>query len=82
MNWNQPHWWQCLLPLTQTNVVERGHSLVCIPDRDTAEMEVDKLRREYRDRLIRSVIRKDRPGRDSTYTLRYFTRETETIRLF
>ena len=73
---------QRLLPLTQTVTTERGHSLVCIPDRTTAECELTTLRREYGDRLIKAVIRKDRPGQRSTYTLRYFTRDTDTIALF
>jgi hypothetical protein len=82
MNLTSPHWLQGLLPLTQTIVTERGHSLVCIPERDTAESEMAKLRREYRKRLVRAVISKDRPGKASTYTLRYFTRDTDTVRLF
>ena len=32
--------------------------------------------------LIKSAIRKDRPGKASTYTLRYLIRESETRRLF
>jgi hypothetical protein len=80
MNWNTAT--QVLLPLTQTVITDKGHSLVCIPDRTTAECELEKLRTEYGKRLIRSVIRKDKPGKKSTYTLRYFTRETEIIRLF
>lgn len=77
-----PRWRQALLPLTQTIVSERGHSLVCIPDRTTAQCELKKLRRELAARLIRASIRKDRPGRKSTYTLRYFTRDLETVSLF
>jgi len=80
MNWLTPT--QFLLPLTQTVTADKGHSLVCIPDRTTAECELEKLRTEYRDRLVKAVIRKDRPGKRSTYTLRYFTREAETVRLF
>ena len=68
--------------LVQSVTTERAHSLVCIPDRTTAEDELRKLRAQYRDRLTRATIRKDRPGKRSTYTLRYFTRETETLRLF
>ena len=73
---------QFLLPLTHTVITERGHSLVCIPDRTTAEHEREKLRREFRERFIRSDICKDRPGKRSTYTLRYFTRDTDTVKLF
>lgn len=79
---NIPRWRQMVFPLVQTVVTERGHSLVCIPDRTTAECELDTLKREFAQRLIRASIRKDRPGKKSTYTLRYFTRETETVNLF
>ena len=82
MNLDSPRWLQGLLPLAQTVVSERGHSLVCIPDRTTAECELQKLRRQYRKRLVRAAIRKDRPGKSSTYTLRYFTRDTDTVNLF
>jgi hypothetical protein len=77
-----PNWRQCLLPLTQTIVSERGHSLVCIPDRTTAESELEKLKREFSDSLIRAAIRKTKPGKRGTYTVRYFTRDTETVALF
>jgi hypothetical protein len=80
MNWKTPT--QFLLSLTQTVTTDRGHSLVCIPDRSTAEYELEKLRTEYGKRLIRATIRKDRPSKRSTYTVRYFTRDTETVRLF
>ena len=79
---NIPHPTQFLLSLNQTVTTDRGHSLVCIPDRSTAEYELEKLRTEYGARLITATIRKDRPGKRSTYTLRYFTRDTDTIRLF
>jgi hypothetical protein len=80
MNWKTPT--QFLLSLTQTVTTDRGHSLVCIPDRSAAEYELEKLRTEYGKRLISATIRKDRPGKQSTYTVRYFTRDTETVRLF
>jgi hypothetical protein len=73
---------QFLLPLVQTIITERGHSLVCIPDRTTAEHEEAKLRRQYRARFIRADIRKVKLGKSGTYTLRYVTRETEEVRLF
>ena len=73
---------QLLFPLVQTVTTDRGHSLVCIPDRTAAEDELRKLRAEYRDRLTRATIRKDRPGNRSTYTLRYFTQDTATVALF
>lgn len=73
---------QWLLPLTQTVVTEQARSLVCLPNRDTAQQEREKLRREFRDSLVKADIRKDRTGRASTYTLRYVTRHAETIKLF
>jgi hypothetical protein len=73
---------QFLLPLTQAVTTDRGHSLICIPDRFAAETELTRLKAEYGPRLIKSVIRKDKPGRGSTYTLRYFTRETVTNTIF
>lgn len=82
MNLNTPRWGQLLLSLTQTVTAEKGHSLVCIPDRGTAEYELQKLRQEFKERFLRGVIRKDRPGKKSTFTVRYFTQETSTVRLF
>jgi hypothetical protein len=73
---------QFLLRLTQTITVERGLSLVCIPDRTTADYERSRLRTKHGANLIKTAIRKDKPGPRSTYTLRYFTRDTETYRLF
>jgi hypothetical protein len=73
---------QFLLQLIQPVTTERGHSLICIPDRMSAECELTKLKAEYGPRLIKAVIRKDKPGRDNTYTLRYFTRDTDQVRLF
>ena len=72
---------QLLLRLTQTVTTERGHSLVCIPDRTTADYELFKLKNRYGARLIRATIRKDRPGKGSTYTLRYFTRDMDIVPL-
>jgi hypothetical protein len=76
---------QLFFRLVQPVTPERGHSLVCIPDRTTAECELTNLRREYGERLIKAVIRKDRsrhPGNRPTYTLRYFTRDTDRVALF
>src|SRR5882724_8175255 len=64
---------QFLLTLTQTITVERGHSLICLADRTTADYEFTKLKDRLDDRLIKAAIRKDKPGLGSTYTLRYFT---------
>lgn len=81
---------QFLLPLTQTVTVETPHSMICIPDRDTAECELTRLRHEYGEGLIKATIRKDRGSRrggsiwaaPGTYTLNYTTRQHETRRLF
>ena len=73
---------QLLFPLTHAVTTERGVSLVCIPDRDSAECELTRLRAEYGPRLIKATIRKDRPGKGSTYTLRYFTWDTKQVRMF
>ena len=79
---------QFLLPLVQPITTDRGHSLVCIPDRMSAECELTRLKAEYGPRLIKATIRKDKPAkqargaRTSTYTLRYFTRDTDQVRLF
>ena len=76
---------QFLLRLSHTVVYERSTSLICIPDRDTAECELTKLKHEHGPRLLKAVIRKDRLGRSGTsrtYTLRYTIRETESRTLF
>jgi hypothetical protein len=80
---------QFLLRLTHTVTLERSISLVCMPDRDTAECERTRLRAEHGTNLLRADIRKDkRPARATgsgtlrTYTLRYTIRETETRTLF
>ena len=84
MNWNN-HPTQRLLSLTHTVTIERSVSLVCIPDRDTAECERTRLQAQHGPNLLRADIRKDRPGRSGssrTFTLRYTIRETETRTLF
>jgi len=84
MNWNN-HPTQFLLRLTHSVTIERSTSLICIPDRDTAECERTRLRAQHGTNLLRADIRKDRPGRSGssrTYTLRYTIRETETRTLF
>ena len=73
---------QLLLPLTQTVTTERGISLVCIPDRFAAENDLTRLRNKYGTNFLKATIRKDRPGKNSTYTLRYFIREAQTRPLF
>lgn len=79
--------WQKLLPLTVTETAERGISLVCIPDRTSAECELTRLEREFGPRFVKAAIHKDRPSKSnprarSTYTLRYFVRETTERPLF
>jgi hypothetical protein len=79
------HTTQTLFRLAHTATIERSVSLVCIPDRDTAECERTRLQAQHGPNLLRADIRKDRPGRSGTsrtYTLRYTIRETETRTLF
>ncbi len=76
---------QILFLLSHLVTYERSISLVCIPDRDSAECELSQLRNKYGADLLKAVIRKDRPGRSGTsrtYTLRYTIRETESRALF
>ena len=73
---------QFLLPLEHTVTRERSCSLVDIPDRSTAEYELEKLKRRFKAELISAKIRKNRPGARSTYTIHYKIKETETVRLF
>ena len=84
MNLND-HPTQFLLRLTHTVIFEHSTSLICIPDRDTAECERTRLQSKHGPNLLRADIRKDRPGRSGTsktYTLRYTVRESETRALF
>src|SRR5262245_25810207 len=70
---------QFLLRLTHTVTLERSISMICIPDRDTAECELTRLRCQHGPRLLKAIIRKDRPGRSGTsrtHTLSYTVRET------
>jgi hypothetical protein len=76
---------QRFFPLTHLVTFERSVSLVCIPDRDSADCELTQLRHRYGADLLKAVIRKDKPGKSGTsktYTLRYTIRETETRTLF
>ncbi len=82
---------QFYFPLKQSVTTERGISLICIPDRLSAENELTRLKHEHGSRLIKAVIRKDKPPKrwtaqerkqKATYTLRYFLRVTEEIPLF
>jgi hypothetical protein len=76
---------QFLFRLTHTVTLERSISQICIPDRNTAECELTRLKHQHVPRLLKAVIRKDRPGRSGTsrtYTLRYTIRETESRTLF
>jgi hypothetical protein len=73
---------QFTLPLTMMVTIERTRSLVEIPDRTTAEVELEKLQRRLGPQLIKHAIRKVRPGPRGTYTLRYTMRDTDTVKLF
>ena len=73
---------QFTLPLTMTVTIERARSLVEIPDRTTAECELEKLQRKFGAQLVKHTIRKVRPGPRGTYTLRYVWRDTDTVKLF
>ena len=78
---------QLLLSLTQTITTETARSCICIPDRDSAECELTRVRHEYGPRLLKAKIIKDRPGKhgdpkNRTYRLNYTIRETVTLNLF
>jgi hypothetical protein len=73
---------QFLLCLTRTITMERGHSLICFPDRTTADYKLYQLKNRLGPRLVKAVIRKDKPSPGSNYTLRYFTRDAEPHRPF
>ncbi|HEY3855481.1 MAG TPA: hypothetical protein VGO67_13905 [Verrucomicrobiae bacterium] len=45
-------------------------------------MRIGKAEARICHRLIRAAIRKVRPGKRGTYTVRYFTRDTEIVALF
>jgi hypothetical protein len=76
---------QLLFRLSHNVTFERSVSLICIPDRDSAECELTQLKHQHGPRLLKAVIRKDRPGRSGTgqtYTLRYTIRQSESCTLF
>jgi hypothetical protein len=78
---------QELMSLTHTVTIETRRSCVCIPDRDSAECELTRVRREYGPNLIQAKIIKDRPSKNGdpnerTYRLNYTIRETKTEKLF
>lgn len=80
---DRPRWRQSLLPLTRIVIVETRRSCVCIPDRDSAECELTRVRREYGPNLIKATIVKDRPSKNGdpnerTYRLNYVIRESKT----
>jgi hypothetical protein len=84
---DRPRWRQALLPLTRLVVVETRRSSICIPDRDSADCELTRVRREHGPNLIQAKIIKDRPGKHGdpnqrTYRLNYIIRETKTEELF
>ncbi len=78
---------QAFLPLTHAVTTDRAHSLVCLPDRDSADAELTRLRHEYGERLLKATIRTDRPPKrnphaKTLYTLCYHTRDTDLVALF
>ena len=78
---------QELMSLTHTVTIETRRSCVCIPDRDSAECELTRVRRECGPNLIQAKIIKDRPSKNGdpnerTYRLNYTIRETKTEKLF
>jgi len=84
---DRPRWRQSLLPLTRIVTVETRRSCVCIPDRDSADCELTRVRREYGPNLIKATITKDRPSKNGdpkerTYRLNYLIRESKTEALF
>ena len=84
---DRPRWRQVLLTLTRIVIVETHRSSICIPDRDSAECELTRVRREYGPNLLRAKIIKDRPGKNGdpnerTYRLNYVIRESKTEKLF
>jgi hypothetical protein len=84
---DRPRWRQALLPLTRIVVLETNRSCICIPDRDSAECELTRIRREHGPNLLRAKIIKDRPSKhgdpnERTYRLNYVVRETKTETLF
>jgi hypothetical protein len=80
-------WRQSLLPLTRVVIVETHRSSICIPDRDSAECELTRVRREHGTNLLKAKITKDRPSKNGdpnerTYRLNYVYRESKTEKLF
>jgi hypothetical protein len=78
---------QKLLPLTRIVTIETRRSCICIPDRDSAECELTRVRHEHGPNLIQAKIIKDRPSKNGdpnerTYRLNYAFRETKTEKLF
>ena len=76
-----------MLPLSRLVIVETNRSSICIPDRDSADCELTRVRREYGPNLIKATITKDRPSKNGdpnerTYRLNYVIRETKTEELF
>lgn len=79
---NTPRWCQSLLRLTRTVTIETRRRCMCIPSRDEAKDEADRLRRQHRDALVAVKISKNGKGPTATYTCSYTLRETRTEELF
>ncbi len=86
-DFDRPRWRQSLLPLTRIVIVETHRSSICIPDRDSADCELTRVRREYGPNLLKANLIKDRPSKPGdpkhrTYRLNYVIREARTEALF
>ncbi len=86
-DFDRPRWRQSFLPLTRIVIVETHRSSICIPDRDSAECELTRVRREHGPNLLKAKIIKDRPGKhgdpnNRSYRLNYVIRQARTEALF
>jgi len=76
---------QFTLKLARPVTVETTRACVCIPDRDSAEVELTRVRRQYGPALVKHTIRKDRckaNPKAATWRLNYTIRETKIETLF
>ena len=73
---------QMLFRLSHTITTETRRRLVLIPDRDTAQIERDKLKRQHGSAMIAANIRKQGKRKAGTYTLAYTLRESHMEHLF
>jgi hypothetical protein len=73
---------QTFFRLSRTITFDNRRRLVLIPDRDSAENERDKLKRQHGAAMIAADIRKQGKGKSGTYTLAYTLRESREEVLF